>query len=248
VNIAVLVKQVPDLVEELEVASDGKSLDPAALKWKLNEFDDHALEEALLLKEGAGAEVTAIAASGEEADKILYTALAKGATRAWKIAGVDEAGGNLALAKAVAAVLRQKPHDLILTGVQAADDRDGQLGPMVAALLGLPSVEVVTGITLAAGRATLHKEYAGGVMAELEVDLPAVLGVQAARQPPRYAPVSKVKQVQQSARIDTMAAGAEAAAAGFSVVEMTPPERGKGAEMLDSVDELVKVLESKGVI
>ncbi len=140
-NIAVLVKQVPDLVEELEVASDGKSLDPAALKWKLNEFDDHALEEALLLKEGAGAEVTAIAASGEEADKILYTALAKGATRAWKIAGVDGGAGNLALATAVAAVLRQKPHDLILTGVQAADDRDGQLGPMVAALLGLPSVE-----------------------------------------------------------------------------------------------------------
>lgn len=245
-KIAVLVKQVPDLVEELEVAGDGKSLAAGALKWKLNEFDDHALEEALLLKERGGAEVTVIAADGPEADKILYTALAKGADRALKIAGA--AAGNLGLAAALAAVLRARPHDLTLTGVQAADDRDGQLGPMVAALLGQPCVEVVTGIALEGARATLHKEYAGGVMAELEVDLPAVLGVQAARQPPRYAPVSKVKQVQQSAKIETVAAEGAVAAAGLGIVEMTPPVSGTGAEMLESVDELLKVLESKGAI
>ena len=242
-NIAVLLKQVPDLVEDLEIVGDWKSLDPDAVKWKLNEFDDHALEEALLLKDGG--EVTVLAADGTEADKILFTALAKGADRALKIAGAGT--GNLALAGALAAVLRARPHDLILTGVQAADDRDGQLGPMVAALLGLPCVEVVTGIGVAGGRATLHKEYSGGVMAELEVDLPAVLGVQAARQPPRYAPVSRVRQVQQSAKIETLPGGG-AAATGVTIVEMTPPERGQAAEMLESVDELLKVLESKGAI
>lgn len=246
-NLAVLVKQVPDVVEELEVGSDGTSLDPATVKWKLNEFDDHALEEALLLKDKGGGDVTVLALDGADADKILYTALAKGATRAWKIAGVDAAGGNLAAAGAFAAVLRDRPADLILTGVQAADDRDGQLGPMVAALLGVPSIEVVTGVELAGGSATLHKEYAGGVMAELEVTLPAVLGIQAAKQPPRYAPVSKVKQVQQSTKLETLAAPA-ARGGGISVVEMTPPEHGKGAEMLGGVDELIKVLESKGVI
>lgn len=246
-NIAVLVKQVPDIVEELEVGNDGKSLDPATVKWKLNEFDDHALEEALLLKDKAGGDVTVLALDGADADKVLFTALAKGATRAWKIGGVDAAGGNVAAAGAFAAVLRDRPADLILTGVQAADDRDGQLGPMVAALLGVPSVEVVTGVELAGGNATLHKEYAGGVMAELEVTLPAVLGIQAAKQPPRYAPVSKVKQVQQATRLETLAAPA-ATGGGTSVVEMTPPELGRGAEMLGGVDELVKVLESKGVI
>ncbi len=246
-NIAVLVKQVPDVVEELGVGSDRKSLDPATVKWKLNEFDDHALEEALLLKEASGGEVTVIALDGAEVDKILFTALAKGATRAWKVAGVDAAGGNFSAARAFAAVLRDRPAELILTGVQAADDRDGQLGPMVAALLGVPSVEVVTGVSAAGANATLHKEFSGGVMAELEVTLPAVLGIQAAKQPPRYAPVSKVKAVQQSAKLETLAAPA-AAGTGFAIVEMTPPEHGKGAEMLDGVAELMKVLESKGVI
>ncbi|HSD91303.1 MAG TPA: hypothetical protein VLB44_27455 [Kofleriaceae bacterium] len=246
-NIAVLVKQVPDVVEELGVGSDHKSLDPATVKWKLNEFDDHALEEALLLKESGAGEVTVIALDGAEVDKVLYTALAKGATRAWKITGVDGSGGNAAAAHAFAEALRQKPADLILTGVQAADDRDGQLGPMVAAMLGMPSVEVVTGVAASGNQATLHKEFAGGVMAELEVTLPAVLGIQAAKQPPRYAPVSKVKAVQQSTKLETLAAPAAAATA-ISIVEMTPPEQGKGAEMLGSVDELMKVLESKGVI
>jgi len=245
-NIAVLVKQVPDVVEELEVGGDGASLDPDTVKWKLNEFDDHALEEALLLKDAGGAEVTVIALDGEDVDKVLFTALAKGATRAWKVSGVGEGAGNMAAAVALAQVLRDRPADLILTGVQATDDRDGQLGPMVAALLGIPSVEVVTGVQLGGGHATLHKEFAGGVMAELEVDLPAVLGVQAARQPPRYAPVSKVKQVQASATIETLAG--TAGPAGTAIVEMKAPEKGKGASMLSGVDELVKVLESRGVI
>ncbi len=45
-KIAVALKQVPDLVEELEVDDSGKSLDTEYLKLKVNEFDDHALEEA----------------------------------------------------------------------------------------------------------------------------------------------------------------------------------------------------------
>ena len=246
-NIAVLLKQVPDLVEDLEVAADGKSLDPDAVKWKLNEFDDHALEEALLLKEKGGAAVTVLAFDGEEADRVLFTALAKGADRALKIGGADASGGNVQAARLFASVLRDRPADLVLTGVQAADDRDGQLGPMVAAILGLPSVEVVTGLALDGQKAILHKEYAGGVMAEFEVDLPAVLGVQAARQPPRYAPVSKVRQVQQSAKIEAIGASA-AAEAGLQVVQMTPPETGKGAQMLEGVDELLAVLQSKGAL
>ena len=50
-NIAVPVKLVPDLVEELEGVNTGKALDSEYLKLTLNEFDDHALEEALLLEE-----------------------------------------------------------------------------------------------------------------------------------------------------------------------------------------------------
>ena len=251
-NIMVLLKRVPDLVEDLEVDDSGKALDEDCVSLKLNEFDDHALEEALLLKEAGDTgeveySVSVVALDGEEVDKLLYTALAKGADRALKITGAGELDDHLALARIFAGVVRDQPHDLILTGVQAADERDGQLGPMVAALLDQPCVEVVTGVTASEGHVIVHKELAGGLMAEYEVDLPAVLGIQAARQTPRYAPVSKVRQVQQATTLETVAAAA-VDGSGLSVVEMTPPETGEGAQMLDSVEELVEILENKGVI
>ena len=66
-KIAVLLKQVPDLAEELEVDDSGKALDTEYIKFRLNEYDEHALEEAVCLKEaGQSSEVTAIALDGEE--------------------------------------------------------------------------------------------------------------------------------------------------------------------------------------
>ncbi len=252
-DIIVLMKQVPDLVEDLEVDDSGKALDEDCVSLKLNEFDDHALEEALLLKEAGAGSVTAVALDGEEVDKMLFTAIAKGADRALKVgappgrSNAGEVPSCRDLAGIFAGVVKDQPCDLVLTGVQAADERDGQLGPMVAAMLDRPCVEVVTSVAAADGHVTVHKEFAGGLMAEYEVDLPAVLGIQAARQTPRYAPVSKVRQVQQSATIEEIA-GAADGGSGVSVVEMTPPETGEGAQMLEDVDELIEVLESKGVI
>ncbi len=246
-DITVLLKRVPDLVEDLEVDASGKALDPDCVSLKLNEFDDHALEEALLLKESGGGSVTAVAIDGEGVDKLLFTALAKGADRALKVTGAADGDSNLALARLFSEVIGGAPADLILTGVQAADDRDGQLGPMVAAILDRPCVEVVTSVAASDGMVTVQKEYSGGMMAEFEVDLPAVLGIQAAAQTPRYAPVSKVRQIQQSATLEVVTASS-ADGSGMTVVAMTPPETGAGAQMLGGVDELVEVLASKGVI
>lgn len=244
-KIIVLMRRIPDLVEDLAVDATGRAL-AADLKLTLNEFDDHALEEALLLKEATGGEVTAVALDGEDTDKMLFTALAKGADRALKIGGAG-AGGTTGLARLFAGVIGGREFDLILTGVQAADERDGQLAPIVGALLDLPCVEVVTGVTPAGGGLVLHKEYSGGVVAEFEVDPPAVLGIQAARQAPRYAPVSKVRQIQESATIETVAAP-PGGSGGLTVVEMRPPETGAGAQMLAGAEELLAVLESKGVL
>mgnify|MGYP001581557256 FL=1 len=60
-NIVVPVKMVPDLVEELEVDASGCALDRSLLKFRINEFDEHALEEALLLRAKHGGTVTVIA-------------------------------------------------------------------------------------------------------------------------------------------------------------------------------------------
>lgn len=252
-NFLVPIKQVPDLVEELELNEEGTDLNRDAVKYKINEFDDHALEEALQLKAETGATVTALALDSEEADKLLFTAIAKGADRGIKITG-DFAGSvsNRVAAQAMAHVIRNLPWDLILTGVQAVDDREGQLGMLLAGYLGAPQVGVVTGVTVEGGKATVKKEYAGGVMGEFEVDLPAVLGIQAAREIPRYVPVSRLRQVMKTATLEEAAAGDVAVAAGSSIRRMMKPQRNSHAVMIEGgpeqvADSILDLLKARGL-
>ncbi len=92
----------------------------------------------------------------------------------------------------------------MLPGSQAIDDLEGELAPFLAAALNLPYVGVVCGVTSADGKANVMKEFAGGLRAEFEVTLPAVLGIQSAEKPPRYVPVAKVRAVMKSAKIETV--------------------------------------------
>ncbi len=252
-NIIVPLKQVPDLVEELELNDDGTDLNREWLKLKINEFDDHALEEALLLKENSGATVTAIALDGENVDKVLFTAAAKGVDRLIKITGdFGEAVPSHVAARALANVIQNLEYDLILTGVQAVDELDGQVSVLLAEYLGLPHVSVVTGVELKDGKAIVHKEFSGGIMSELEVDLPAVLGIQAARQTPRYAPVSRVRQAMRSAELEEMAAGEVAVATGTKIRRLFKPETGAGAQILEGspeelAEKIIGILKEKGI-
>lgn len=246
-KILVPLKQVPDLVEELEVDDSGTRLDFEYLKMKLNEFDDHALEEAILIKEAGDAEVTAIAIDGEDVERVLFTALAKGADKAVKITGADPLADSRALGAIFAEAAKTLGADLVLTGVQSPGDLDGQLGPAMAAAMDVPGISVVAGVEVSGASVTLQKEYSGGMMAEFEVDLPAVVGVQAARQPPRYAPVSKVRQLQQSATIEELAAGGAPGGNSAKVVRMEPPAKGQGAKMLAGAAEIIEILKEKGV-
>ncbi len=252
-NIIVPLRQVPDLVEDLEIDSSGKDLDREWLKYKINEFDDHALEEALLLKEDTGATVTAIALDGDDVDKLLFTAAAKGADKLVKVTGdFPTPLTSHAQAKALANAIQGMEYDLILIGVQSVDELDGQVGVLLAHYLGIPHVSVVTGVEVSDGKVVVHKEYSGGVMGEFEVSLPAVLGIQAARQTPRYAPVSRVRMAMRKASIDEVSA--EAGGNGAPEIrKLFKPEKGAGAQMLEGspeevAEKIVNILKEKGIV
>ncbi len=252
-HIAVVLKQVPDLVEELDIDSGGKDIDRSFVKMKLNEFDDHALEQAVLLKESGGAKVTAVAVAADGIDQVLYAAKARGADAAVKV----DAGGDLVDSRrasfAIAQAIKQLDCDLVLTGVQAADDLFGQAAPFLAAALGWPHVSVVSGVELADAVVRVHQEYSGGRMATLEVDLPAVLGVQAAPQPPRYVPVSKLRQAMASGALETVSAAPGEAPAGVAVSGLAKPESGHGAQMMagsaaEVADKIAALLAERGLV
>lgn len=250
-NIIVPIKLVPDLVEELEINSAGTDLDREWLKMKLSEFDDHAMEEALLMKDDQGANVTAIALASDDIDKALFAAAAKGADKLIKVTGVEGSSTHEA-AKAMANVIKDMEYDIVMTGVQAVDDRDGQLAVLLAHYLGVPHVSVVTGVVASGSSVTVLKEYGGGMVAEFEVSTPAVLGIQAARETPRYVPVAKVRRAMKGSTIDEVAAGDLGVDIGSSVSKMYKPDTGSGADMIDGSAEdqagkIVEILTQKGI-
>src|SRR4030042_288985 len=145
-NIVVPIKLVPDLVEELTIDASGAALDTSWLRTIINEFDEHAIEQAILLKEREGGQVTVIALDAEGVDDILYTAAAKGADHLVKlVASAGAPANNHALARALEPLLRELQPDLILTGVQAHNELDGPLGPLLAEGLDMPYVGYVAG-------------------------------------------------------------------------------------------------------
>jgi electron transfer flavoprotein beta subunit len=194
-KIVVPIKFVPDLVEELNIDPGGAALDSTWLRLIINEFDDHAIEQAILIKEHGGGQVTIAAVDTEGIDDILFASAAKGADQLIKLTGDFTNINNHALALVYTDLLKELKPELILTGVQAHNDIDGSVGPLLAEKLGLPYVGYVAGLSVSGDKVTVRKEYSGGLIAEIEVKLPAVLGIQASEQPPRYVAYSKIRQV-----------------------------------------------------
>src|SRR2546423_12215944 len=140
-RIVVPLKQVPDLVEELDLNDDGTDVDREFLKFVLSEWDDQALEEALLVKEATGGEVVVVGFGDPDVELSLHTALAKGADRAVNLTGLGEGWiDSHTRAAALASWLDGQEVDIVMGGVQAVDDLDGQLPPLLAPMLGWPHV------------------------------------------------------------------------------------------------------------
>lgn len=248
----VLLRPVPDPVEELELNDDGSDLDRDYLGYVLNEFDDHALEEAILVKEASGGTVTVFGlGSADEMEQILYTALAKGADEAVKLGDDLDHLSVGSQADIFASALEGRSYDLVLTGVQAADELDGQLAVRVAAKLGIPHVSVVVGAEAGDGTVKVTKEFWGGITADYEVQTPAVIGVQAARQPPRYVAVSLIRNAQQEGNLSEDDIEAPDDTSGVTVVSVRVPESGEGAEMIEGDEEaaaakIIEILRGAG--
>jgi electron transfer flavoprotein beta subunit len=253
-NIVAIIKIVPDLVEELTVDESGAALDKEWLRLIINEFDDHSVEQAILVKEKSGGQVTVIAPDLEGIDDVLFAAAARGADRIIKLTGAFEEGvNNHALARACATVAKDLQPDLILTGVQAHDDLDGPVGPLVAEYLGLPYVGYVAGASVTNGSLSIRKEYPGGLMAELDVVLPAVLGIQAAEQPPRYVAISKIRQVMKTAVIEEHPVDDLDGSGGPVIDRLYQPEVGERATILEGDEDeiaakIIEILQDEGLL
>lgn len=252
-DVVVLHRQVPDVVEELVITEDGKGLDEDQVRYISNEMDEHALEQALLIKERYGGRVTVVAIGGTETRDALAAAKARGADEVLSVAVERRGhGDNHELAALLADIAKAWSFELLLTGVQTVEDMDGNVGGILAAYLGLPYVGGIAGVDVdpAQGVALVKKEYPGGLLAVMEVKLPAVLGIQAAERPLPYVPVSRIMQTKKSLVVKEIAS-TPLEVKGVSLVALSKPPPTGRAKLLEGdaesvAEAIVRLLMERG--
>jgi electron transfer flavoprotein beta subunit len=242
-KIVVPVKQVANLDEEFEVLEDRPGVDPDAIEWELNEWDDFSLEAALQLREAEGeGEIVVVSVGDEEAEEGLRACLAKGADRAVRVwEGSLEDADALVVSRVLAAAVERESPDLVLCGVQSSDAVNSATGVALAAHLGLARVAVVKAIDYdpSSRSATVERELEGGLIELLRVRLPALLTIQTGINEPRYANLRAIKQAKEKP-LDVTAPselgldeGTLEAASASRTRSLAPPGAGGGAEMLN---------------
>ncbi len=260
-EIIVCIKRVPETAEaDLVIDKTGRDIEKDGLVFDLNEWDNYAMEEAILLKEKYGGAVTAISMGPEEANETLRRALAMGADQAIRLTDPRfEGSDGYAVAKILSKAIEPLTYDLILVGVQTEDDGYGQVGPAIAQILGIRHAAVVNRIgAIENGRARVHRELEGGLEEVLEIELPAVLTIQTGINEPRYVSIMGIRKVAQKEMevldlqgldMDPDEAGEEGS---LTVVERASfPPVGEGAQILEGTVEeisgkILAILKEKG--
>ncbi len=239
-RILVTVKHAASLGDEYEFTSDGLDIRGEYLEHDLNEWDDAALEQALLLIEAiGGGEVVAVSIGPEAAEKSLRKVLAKGADRAVRI--WDERLSNadpVTIARAVAGVARAEEPDLILSGTQSSDHAHGSTGTALARILGVPHGSVIASVEWdGKSDMTLTRELEGGTRHVLTMPAPAVLAIQTGTNTPRYATMRMIKQAKKKP-LEVLDGASLIDGGGYRVRKMYTPVQEK-AQMLEGTAEEV---------
>jgi electron transfer flavoprotein beta subunit len=253
-QIAVGIRLMPKAGDELEVDPSGIDIDREYVDMTITDFDDQALEEAVLLKEATGATVTAVGLQAEGIEQALDVAYARGADRIVIVdAGEIDPYDSRTAALRFAEAFRQLAPDLVLVGVQTPYDVFGQTAPVLAVALGWPQASVVVGVSVADGTARVEQEYAGGRLAVLGLQLPAVVGVQSASSPPRYVSMTRLREAMTEASAETLEVSVEPPPKAPKLVSLARPVPQVGATMLEGDAEqlaaqIVEVLRERGAL
>ncbi len=196
-KILVCIKQVPDSSDTLQINErTGLPSYTEDASFRMNRFDEFALEEALLIKERLSETlVDALSVGPQRVSATVQRAMGMGADHGIHI--LDEADGYkspFTVASLIAACVRARNYDLIMTGVMAEDTVASQTGQLIAALLDLPCASSVIKEEVLSERAqiSVEREVEGGSRETVKLNLPAVLTIQPGINFPRYPSFSKV--------------------------------------------------------
>ena len=251
-KVLVPVKRVIDYNVKVRVKADGSGVDLANVKMSMNPFDEIAVEEAIRLKEaGKVDEVIAVSIGVKQSQETLRTALAMGADRAILVVAADDVHTDiepLAVAKILAAIVKEEEPGLVLCGKQAIDNDLGATGQMLSALLGWSQAMYANNIDVDGDSAVVTREVDGGLQT-IKVKMPSIISTDLRLNEPRYASLPNIMKAKKKPLDEKTAAdyGVDVTPR-LEIVKTGEPAARAAGEIVGSVDELVAKLKEKGII
>jgi electron transfer flavoprotein beta subunit len=253
-NILVCIKQVPDMESKFKVNGEGTWYDGADLAWRMNEYDEYAVEQAVQLKEKTGADLTVLCIGPDRVKETMKKALAMGCDRGVHVS--DEASFKkdpYSIAAIIAEFAKPKNFDLIFTGMQSQDRGSAQVGVLVAEMLGLPGITTIVGFSFENGMIAVKRELEGGVKAKVTAPVPALVTCQLGLNTPRYPTLPNIMKAKKKELLSIPVADLLKAQALQETTSLYFPEKKGGGLILegdvaDLADKLIKILKEKTAV
>ncbi len=252
-KILVCIKQVPDMASRFKVNGEGTWYDETDLAFRMNEYDEYAVEQAVQLKEQQGntPDITVLSIGPDRVGEMIKKALAMGCDRGVHIQ--DNASFRKdpwQIASAITEFSRDKNFDLIFFGMQSQDRGSGQVGAIVAELLGISCATTVVGFAFADGVITAKRELEGGMKAVVKLKLPALITCQLGLNTPRYPTLPNIMKAKKKELLAFPVAGFLKEKELTATTSAYPPaKKGSGVvlegDVNDMVGRLVGILKEK---
>ena len=255
-KILVCIKQVPDLESRFKPDASGTWYDEADLAFRMNEYDEYAVEQAVQLREqlGDGAELTVLSIGPDRVVEAIKKALAMGCDNAVHVQDSAASGRDpWQISGIIATFARDKGFDLIFTGMQSQDRGSAQVGVTVAEQLGYACATTLVGFACDNGTITAKRELEGGIKGVVKLRTPALVTCQLGLNIPRYPTLpnimkAKKKEISVIPVAELLKADPLATTRSFH----PPAKKGGGlvleGDVSDLVDRVIGILKEKTAV
>ena len=255
-KILVCIKQVPDMDARFKLNSEGTWYNEADLAFRMNEYDEYAVEQAVQLKEQLGGEpeITILSIGPDRVVESIKKALAMGGDR-----GVHVKDDKYyqkdpwQIAAAIASHAGAENYDLIFTGMQSQDRGSAQVGVTIAEQLGFACATTLVGFAYDSGTITVKRELEGGIKGVARLKLPAVLTCQLGLNTPRYPTLPNIMKAKKKELLTLPVADLLKEAELTTTDSMYPPAKKGGGIVLEGdlgnqLDRLMGILKEKTAV
>jgi electron transfer flavoprotein beta subunit len=254
-KILVCIKQVPDMESKFKVNAEGSWYESADLAWRMNEYDEYAVEQAVRLKEQVGdADLTVLSVGPDRVKEMMKKALAMGCDRGAHIADDDFYKKDpYEIASVIAEFASEKGFDMIFTGMQSQDRGSAQVGVLVAEMLNLPSITTIVDFAFEGGQITAKRELEGGIKSVVKTTAPALVTCQLGLNTPRYPTLPNIMKAKKKELLTISVAELLKVEAKQETAKMYFPEK-KGSGLVleggvgDLANQLITILKDKTAV